>query len=57
MILVGPNDFYTEYDLRFSFEATNNQAEYEALLMGLRLVEQLEAKHLKVFTDLQLVVG
>ena len=51
MILASPDDFYTEYALRFSFEATNNQTEYEALLMGLRLTEQLEAKHLKVFTD------
>ena len=51
LILVDLDDFYTEYALRFSFEATNNQAEYEALLIGLKLAEQLGAKHLKVFTD------
>ena len=39
MILSGPDNFYTEYALRFSFKATNNQAEYEALLIGLKLTE------------------
>ena len=57
MILTGLDGFYTEYALRFSFQATNNQAEYEALLTGLKLTEQLGAKHLTVFTDSQLIVG
>ena len=39
MILAGPDGFYTEYALRFSFEDINNQAEYEALLTGLKLIE------------------
>ena len=51
MILTGPDNFYTEYSLRFSFEAINNQAKYEALLTCLKLTEQLRAKHLKVFID------
>ena len=50
MILVGLDNFYTEYTLSFSFEAINNQVEYETLLIGLKLTEQLGAKHLKVFT-------
>ena len=57
MILVGPDNFYTKSALMFSFATTNNQAEYEALLIGLKIVEQLGAKHLKVFIDSQLVVG
>ena len=57
MILTGPNGFHTKYALRFSFEDTNNQAKFEALLTGLKLAKQLEAKHLIVFTDSQLVVG
>ena len=57
MILTGLDGFHTEYALRFSFEATNNQVEYEVLLTGLKLVEQLGAKHLTVFIDSQLVVG
>ena len=57
LIIVGPDGFVAEYALRFSFEATNNQVEYEALITGLKLIAHLEAKNLKVFTDSQLVVG
>ena len=57
LILASPHTFYTEYALRFSFKATNNQAEYEALLTRLWLVEWLGAKHWKVFTNSQLVMG
>ena len=37
--------------LRYGFNATNNEAEYEALLAGLRLVRALGAKDLLVFSD------
>ena len=57
MILACLDNFYTKYALRFSFEDTNNQAKYKAPLMGLKLVEQLGAKHLMVFIDSQWVVG
>ncbi|GJW68882.1 reverse transcriptase domain-containing protein [Tanacetum coccineum] len=32
------------YALRFGFEATNNEAEYEALIVGLRIAEQIDEK-------------
>jgi ribonuclease HI len=35
---------------------TNNQAEYEALLFGLELLNDMGVKHVKVFGDSQLVV-
>lgn len=35
---------------------TNNEAEYEALLEGLRLSRHLNITHLEVFSDAQLVV-
>nr|GFD50096.1 reverse transcriptase domain-containing protein [Tanacetum cinerariifolium] len=34
------------YALRFRFEATNNEAEYEALIPGLRIAEQMGVKNL-----------
>ena len=37
-------------------EATNNVAEYRALLLGLRLVEELGAREVEVVGDSQLVV-
>ena len=39
------------------FPATNNEAEYEALLIGLGLVKALEAKAFIVQADSQLVRG
>ncbi|NQT97669.1 MAG: ribonuclease HI family protein [Candidatus Marinimicrobia bacterium] len=37
-------------------EATNNQAEYQALIQGLNLLKDLNAKQIKVFMDSELVV-
>ena len=39
------------------FPATNNEAEYEALLIGLGLVKALEAKAFIIQADSQLVRG
>ncbi|XP_058774357.1 uncharacterized protein LOC131648633 [Vicia villosa] len=47
----------TEVSLSLSFPTSNNQAEYEALLAGLRLTNDLEAKDIEVFTDSQLVAS
>ena len=35
----------------------NNAAEYEALLIGLKLAIEVRAKHHKVYSDSQLVVN
>ena len=39
------------YALKFGFKASNNEAEYEALLPGLRLAKELKAGHLQIFSD------
>ena len=38
-----------EKSLRLSFSATNNEAEYEALLMGMMMVQKMGGKAVKVF--------
>ena len=45
-----------EYTLRLNFNATNNRAEYEALLMGLWLAKAIGAEVLNIKNDCQLVV-
>lgn len=57
LVLKGPDDQLFKHALRFRFMATNNEAEYEALLSGLRLALELRVRNVEVFTDLQLVVG
>ena len=56
VLLISPEGHKIPYALKFGFKATNNEAEYEALLAGLRLVRKVKAKRLVVFSDSQLVV-
>jgi len=46
-----------EQSIRFGFDTSNNQAEYEALIAGLRLARDLGVKNLKIQTGSQLVAG
>ena len=43
--------------LRLNFSATNNEVEYEALLMGMMMVQKMGGKAVRVFSDSKLVVG
>ena len=40
-----------------NFPATNNEAEYEALLEGMAMVQRMGGKSIKLFSDSRLVVG
>ena len=55
--LVSLEKITIEKPLRLSFSATNNEAEYEALLMGMMMVQKMGGKAVKVFSDSKLVVG
>ncbi|XP_071712643.1 uncharacterized protein [Rutidosis leptorrhynchoides] len=57
LILIGPDGEEHIYALRFEFFASNNEAEYEALLSGLRMAEKMGIKYLKVSVDSQLVAN
>ncbi|GJR61006.1 reverse transcriptase domain-containing protein [Tanacetum coccineum] len=45
------------YALRFRFDATNNEAEYEALIAGLKIAEQMGVKNLQANVDSRLVAN
>nr|GEV15919.1 reverse transcriptase domain-containing protein [Tanacetum cinerariifolium] len=47
LILTSPEGMEFTYALRFRFDATNNEAKYEALIAGLRIVEQMGIKNLQ----------
>ena len=46
-----------KYGVQLKFSATNNEAEYEVILMGLRLGKALGAKNLLVQNDSRLMIG
>ncbi|XP_019191514.1 PREDICTED: uncharacterized protein LOC109186061 [Ipomoea nil] len=49
--------FRLYYALRYRFSTSNNEAEYEAVLNGLRLARALGVERLRIKTDSRLVVG
>ena len=56
LILNSPYGIDVEYALRFGFQASNNEAEYEAIIAGLNLAHSMEPDQLEVRSDSQLVV-
>ena len=57
LVLVSPEKITIEKSLRLNFSATNNEAEYEALLRGMMMVQKMGGKAVRVFSDSKLVVG
>ncbi|XP_065007552.1 uncharacterized protein LOC135638367 [Musa acuminata AAA Group] len=55
LVLLAPDGCSFERSLRFRFKATNNEAEYKALLAGLRLALEMQVDAIHVLTDSQLV--
>ena len=57
LVLVSLESITIEKLLRLGFSATNNEAEYEALLKGMSMVQKLGRKAVNMFSDSRLVVG
>ncbi|GJY16314.1 reverse transcriptase domain-containing protein [Tanacetum coccineum] len=57
LIFTNPKGMKFAYALRFRFNATNNEAEYEALIARLRIVEKMGIKNLQTNVDSRLVVN
>ncbi|XP_012840476.1 PREDICTED: protein NYNRIN-like [Erythranthe guttata] len=56
IMLVSPTGEEYEYAVRLTFRASNNEAEYEALIYALQLAAEAGANCLEVYSDSQLVV-
>ena len=50
-MLISPEGHKITCALRFDFKVSNNEAEYEALLAGLRLAKEMKAGYLQIFSD------
>ncbi|GJV11442.1 reverse transcriptase domain-containing protein [Tanacetum coccineum] len=57
LILTSPEGTKFTYALRFQFTASNNEAEYEALIAGLRIVAQMGVRNVHVSVDSKLVAN
>ena len=57
ILLVSLEWLVLEQAVRLKFSASNNEAEYETLMIGLRSARELGASHLQVFCDSQLVAN
>nr|GEX66501.1 reverse transcriptase domain-containing protein [Tanacetum cinerariifolium] len=57
LILTSPEGVEFTYALRFQFTASNNEAEYEALVDGLRIAARMGVKNVQVSVDSKLVAN
>jgi ribonuclease HI len=56
-VLVAPSKVRTCYAARLDFSCTNNIAEYEALLLGLRKLKAMGIRRAILNTDSQVISG
>jgi ribonuclease HI len=57
MVLVSPTQETIPLSYKLEFETTNNVAEYEALVLGLRAAKDMGIKEISMFGDAELVVN
>ena len=57
LLLISPEQITIEKSLRLGFLATNNEAEYKALLEGMSMVHRMGGKIVKMFLNSRLIVG
>nr|GEV76480.1 hypothetical protein [Tanacetum cinerariifolium] len=57
LILIAPYEVEYSYVLCLNFSNSNNEAEYEALLVGLRIATEMQVKDVHAFVDFKLVAS
>jgi hypothetical protein len=56
VVLISPRRAIFEQSVHLEYYCTNNQPEYEAILLGLQILSYMGVKHVEVFGDSLLVV-
>ena len=56
-MLVTPKKLIMEKSLRLKFSATNNEAKYDALLVGIVMVKLLRGEMVELYLDSRLIVS
>ena len=57
LVLISLEKITIEKSLRLGFLTTNNETEYETLLVGMNMVQKIGGKTVEIFSDSRLVVG
>ena len=57
LVLISPEMIIIEKSLKLDFSAINNEAEYEALLVGMTIVQKIGGKAVEIFSDSRLIIG
>lgn len=57
LVLISPYRYKTSQALCLNFKASNNEAEYEAVIAGLKLARELGVQDIEVFSDSMLIVN
>ena len=57
IVIISPDRITIEKSLRLGFSTTNNEAEYEALLIKVAMIKKLGGKIVEDFSNSRLVVG
>ncbi|KAL0367314.1 UNVERIFIED_CONTAM: Ribonuclease HI [Sesamum radiatum] len=56
IVITTPQGEDLEFAIKFGFKASNNEAEYEALVIGMRMTHEAGARHLLAYSYSQLIV-
>ncbi|KAL0378511.1 UNVERIFIED_CONTAM: Ribonuclease HI [Sesamum radiatum] len=56
IVITTPQGEDLEFAIKFRFKASNNEAEYKALVIGMRMAHETGARHLLAYSDSQLIV-
>ena len=51
IVIMSLEGLKLEHSLRLGFRASNNKAEYEVLIVGLKVARKLEAKEVEIYLD------
>ncbi|KAL0315305.1 UNVERIFIED_CONTAM: hypothetical protein Sradi_5408700 [Sesamum radiatum] len=51
IVITSPYGEDLEFAVKFGFKASNNEAEYEVLVIGMRMAHDVGARHLVAYSD------
>ena len=57
LVHISCKSIIIEKSLRLGFLAANNEAKYEALLVGMTMVQKMGGKAVEIFSDSRLIVN